>query len=61
MHQREIDSDNQLEKRNFEKAGEILAEIWSKTVIDGHVVDAKALPPGKEVKLRRVTQSGIEV
>lgn len=30
--------DNDLEMRNFEHAGKVLAEIWSNTVIDGHPV-----------------------
>ena len=36
-----VDSD--LEKENFFKASEILAEIWSNTVIDGRVVDCQAV------------------
>ena len=27
--------DDELEKKNFQQAGEILAEIWSKVVVDG--------------------------
>ncbi|CAF1403975.1 unnamed protein product, partial [Rotaria magnacalcarata] len=30
--------DFELEKKNFEKAGEVLAEVWSNTVIDSHPV-----------------------
>ena len=30
--------DEELEERNFEAAGGVLAEIWSKLVIDGHPV-----------------------
>ena len=29
-----------LEKKNFKAAGEILADIWSESVIDGHPVVA---------------------
>lgn len=29
-------TDVELEKRNFKNAGEVLAEIWSEVVIDGH-------------------------
>ena len=36
-----VDSD--LEKENFFKASEILAEIWSNTVIDGHAIDCQAV------------------
>ena len=41
-----VDSD--LEKENFFKASEILAEIWSNTVIDGHAVDCQAVRLDKE-------------
>ena len=33
--------DDELEKMNFKKAGEILAEIWSQLVLDGHPVVAE--------------------
>lgn len=33
--------DEELEKRNFQKAGEVLAEVWSESVIDGHPVVAE--------------------
>ena len=36
-----VDSD--LGKENVFKASEILAEIWSNTVIDGHAVDCQAV------------------
>jgi hypothetical protein len=29
-------TDIDLEKLNFSKAGQLLAEVWSRTVIDGH-------------------------
>ena len=32
--------DFELEKQNFKKAGEVLAEVWSNTVIDSHPVVA---------------------
>ena len=32
-----------LEKENVFKVSEILAEIWSNTVIDGHAVDCQAV------------------
>ena len=48
--------DIELERRNFKKAAEILAEVWSKTVIDGHNVDAQALPSGMEVEFEAVDQ-----
>lgn len=37
-------TDEELEKTNFFHAAESLADIWSQTVIDGHKVDAKAVP-----------------
>ena len=38
-------TDLNLEKQNFQKAGEILAEIWSEYSIDGHDVHAQYVPP----------------
>ena len=35
--------DSDLEKENLFKASNILAEIWSNTVIDGHAVDCQAV------------------
>ena len=40
--------DINLEKDNFKKAGEILAEIWSAVCIDGHEVVAKYIDPNNE-------------
>ena len=40
--------DEELEKANFFAASEELASIWSKTVIDGHPVDARAVPLGQQ-------------
>ncbi|XP_017491784.1 PREDICTED: uncharacterized protein LOC108379928, partial [Rhagoletis zephyria] len=39
--------DNELELKNFQHAGETLAEIWSQVVIDGHNVIAEYVPPGE--------------
>ena len=36
--------DEDLEKRNFYKATEILLEVWSNAVIGGHPVDCSAVP-----------------
>lgn len=33
--------DDDLEKKNFSYAGNALAEVWSETVIDGHVTVAE--------------------
>ena len=41
--------DEELEKQNFQRASELLGEIWSKTVIDGHAVDARAVPLGQQI------------
>ena len=40
-----IDIDH--EKRNFFKAAEVLSDVWSKIVIDGHPVDCVAVPVGQ--------------
>ncbi|KAF2895455.1 hypothetical protein ILUMI_10719 [Ignelater luminosus] len=37
--------DKVLEKKNFEAAGRILAEVWNRTVIDGFEVIAQYVPP----------------
>ena len=37
--------DTELEKRNFAAAGEVLASVWSETVIDNYPVVAKWTPP----------------
>ena len=39
--------DEELEKRNFFRAAEILSDIWSKTVIDGKPVSCEAVPTGR--------------
>lgn len=38
--------DQELEVKNFQKAAEVLSEVWKKTVIDGYPVDCKALSVG---------------
>ena len=35
--------DEELEKRNFQKAAETLSNVWSNTVIDGHAVDCEGI------------------
>lgn len=47
-------TDCELEKKNFFKAAQVLAEEWPKTVIDDHKVDAEALPIGNEYDLETV-------
>ncbi|XP_065172441.1 uncharacterized protein [Atheta coriaria] len=37
--------DHDLEKKNFQKAGEVLSEVWKKMVIDGHDVVAEYVEP----------------
>ena len=37
--------DTELEKRNFAAAGEVLASVWSETVIDSYLVVTKWSPP----------------
>ena len=48
--------DIELEKRNFFKAAEVLAEIWSNMVIEGHKVEAKVLLVGLEYELELLMQ-----
>ena len=43
-------TDVELEKENFFKAAEVLADVWSKTVIDGHKVDCQPLRAGCEIE-----------
>ena len=38
--------DIELEKKNFEEAGNILASVWSETIIDGYPVVARYQKPG---------------
>lgn len=40
--------DESLEKDNFKKAGDILAEIWSAVCIDGHEVVAQYIDPNND-------------
>ena len=37
--------DSELEVRNFAKAGQVLAEVWSNTVIDSEPVVARYIDP----------------
>ncbi|XP_050498755.1 uncharacterized protein LOC126879621 [Diabrotica virgifera virgifera] len=37
--------DHDLEKKNFKKAGEVLSEVWTNMVIDGHGVVAEYVEP----------------
>lgn len=39
----------ELEQQNFQAASEVLADVWSHTVIDGHPVHATAVPTGKQL------------
>lgn len=43
---RTVDLD--LELRNFEYAGQVLADIWDGMTIDGFIVRAQYTPPGSE-------------
>ena len=40
--------DQDLEVKSFQKAAEVLSEVWEKTVIDGYPVHCKAVEIGKE-------------
>ena len=39
-----------MEAKNFEKAGQVLSEIWSETVIDGHPTVAEYISPSEDEK-----------
>jgi hypothetical protein len=39
--------DDELEKKNFQKAGELLADLWSERIIDKFPVIAEFVLPGK--------------
>ena len=41
--------DMELEKKNFKAAGEILAEIWSESIINGHPIKARYVDPQERV------------
>ncbi len=41
-------SDEYLDKRNFFKAADVLSEIWSAPVIDGHRIDSRDVPLNQE-------------
>lgn len=42
--------DKELEKRNFQHAGESFAEIWRESIIDGHSVFAEYVTPSCDEK-----------
>ena len=53
--------DTELEKKNFAAAGEILASVWSETVIDNYPVVAKWCPPTEErLVINNVDQQWID-
>lgn len=40
----------ELETKNFKAVGEILAEIWSELIIDGHPIKAAYIDPQPDQK-----------
>ena len=52
--------DTELELKNFEAAGKILASIWSNTVIDKHPVVAEYVPAGNEIEFDETDQKWID-
>ncbi|XP_044733879.1 uncharacterized protein LOC123296465 [Chrysoperla carnea] len=46
-----------MEIQNFQFAGEALADVWNKMVIDGHEVYAEYIPPSKETVEASVSSS----
>ena len=49
--------DIELEKKDIFHASQVLADIWSHTVIDGYKADCTALPVGKEFTPPEVSPS----
>jgi hypothetical protein len=56
--------DMELEKNNFQKAGELLADVWSERVIDKYPVIAEFVMPGKNkrttVTLKKPEEDGTD-
>ena len=50
--------DKELEMKNFAKAGEVLAEIWSKTVINNYPTVAEYINPSDEVFITQKIRNG---
>ena len=44
-------TDRDLEKKNFEHAGKVLAEVWGQLVIDGHKVVSEYVNPDEHIPL----------
>ena len=36
--------DREMEEKNFQKAAEVLSEVWEKTLIDGYSMNCRAAP-----------------
>ena len=49
-----------LEEKNFKAAGEILADVWSETIIDNYPVVTKYQPPGGMVEFQELDQQWID-
>ena len=41
---------HELEVKNFQKAMDVLSQVWEKTVIDGYLVYLRAVPVGRAYK-----------
>ena len=50
--------DTELELRNFEAAGNTLADIWRNLVIDGYPVLAEYIPTPPPPSIKQFTVSG---
>nr|XP_047146663.1 uncharacterized protein LOC124819251 [Hydra vulgaris] len=52
LNSREETTDKLMEKANFAKAGEVLAQIWSSTVIDGFETISEYKEPNSENRVQ---------
>lgn len=50
----------ELEKKNFQKAGELLTDLWSQRIIDGHAVVAEFVQPGENTRSKLKVDTGDE-
>ena len=53
--------DDELEIKNFEAAGKILASVWSESIIDNFPVVAEYQSPGKCIKFETVDQKWMDI
>ena len=52
---------HELEVENFQKAVDVLSQVWEKTVIDGYLVYWRAVPVGKAYKPPNLDPVWVEI